>query len=103
MNSGANMGARKCDMPSPHKLLLRRSVALPRDLVEEVRSVAPPELRDNLNRLVTISLQEYVTRQRALAFEREIMEMAADPAIQTECQRIAEEFSGTEADGLKDD
>ena len=47
--------------------LVRRSVALSRQLVEEVSALAPPELRQNLNRLVTVALQEFAARQKARA------------------------------------
>ena len=38
--------------------IVRRSVALPQELVEEVQAVAPADLRHNLNRLVIVALQE---------------------------------------------
>lgn len=82
---------------------VRRSVALSRQLVEQVSSLAPPELRHNLNRLVTVALQEFAARQKARAFEEAIAEMGRDPAIRAECAAISEDFAITEADGLKDD
>jgi hypothetical protein len=82
---------------------VRRSVALPARLVEEATRLAPGELRDNLNRLVVISLEEYVKHRRAIAFEKAMAEMAADPAIRSECGSIAADFAGTERDGLKHD
>ena len=48
---------------------VRRSVALPRQLVEAASAAAPPELRQNLNRLVTVALQEFAARRKARAFE----------------------------------
>ncbi len=83
--------------------IVRRSVALPRNLVDEVTSVAPAPLRKNFNRLVTIALRDFATAQRARAFERAVEEMAADPEIQAECRAIARDFSHTELDGLPDD
>ena len=82
---------------------LRRSVALPRQLVKEVSAVAPPELRDNLNRLVTVALQEFAAKRNEGAFEEAMARMAADPAIQSECKAISKDFAIAEADGLKDD
>jgi hypothetical protein len=82
---------------------IRRSVALSRQLIEEVSAVAPPELRQNLNRLVTVALQEFAARQRARAFEEAMAQMARDPAIQAECASISRDFTRAEADGLKDD
>lgn len=82
---------------------VRRSVALSRQLVEEVSALAPPELRQNLNRLVTVALQEFAAQQKARAFEEAIAHMAADPAIRAECAAISRDFAVTEADGLKDD
>jgi hypothetical protein len=80
---------------------VRRSVALPRRVVEEVTAVAPGELKGNLNRLVTVALEEFTRSQKARAFEEAMARMGADPAIQSECGAIAKEFASTEADGLR--
>lgn len=80
--------------------VIRRSVALPRTLVEEVSNVAPASLRDNFNRLVSTALREYIELHRARAFERAMQEMAADPEIQAECSAINREFAQVESDGL---
>jgi hypothetical protein len=69
-------------------------------VVAEARAVAPEKLRDNLNRLVVVSLREYAEHRRAEAFLKAMEQMGADPAILTECKRIEHEFGGTEADGL---
>ena len=68
---------------------VRRSVALPRQLVEAASAVAPPELAQNLNRLVTVALQEFAARRKARAFEEAMAQMAADPAIRAECSALA--------------
>jgi hypothetical protein len=80
---------------------VRRSVALSRQLVDEVVAVAPPELRQNLNRLVTVALQEFASRRKARAFEDDMARMAADPAIRAECAAISKAFAITEGDGLR--
>ena len=72
---------------------VRRSVALPRELVAEASTVAPPELRQNLNSLVTVALQEYVVRRKERAFEEAMARMAADPAIRAECAVISRAFA----------
>ena len=82
---------------------VRRSVALPRHLIDEVTAVAPPELGQNLNRLVTVALQEFAAKRKARAFEEAVRQMAADPAIRSECAAIEGDFRVTEADGLKRD
>lgn len=82
---------------------VRRSVALPRQLVEEVLSLAPPDTAGNLNRLVAESLREFVARRRAQLFEVAMTEMAADPAVRKECAAIAAEFAPAEMDGLRRD
>ena len=82
---------------------VRRSIALPYKLIEEVRNVAPPALRDNLNRLVTVALQDFVTQRKKRSFEESMAQMAADPAIRTECAILSKEFAIAEADGLKND
>jgi hypothetical protein len=80
---------------------IRRSVALPGTLAEELSALAPDELRGNWNRLVTVALREYAARRRALAFESQMAAMAADPAIKAECEDIAKEFSVADLDGLR--
>jgi hypothetical protein len=80
---------------------IRRSVALSRQLVEDVSAVAPPELRQNVNRLITVALQEFAARQKERAFEEAMARMAADPAIQAECRATEREFAIADADGLK--
>jgi hypothetical protein len=82
---------------------LRRSVALPAALLSELNSVAPPELRANLNRLVIVSLQEYVSRRRQQEFETSMAAMAEDPQVQAECAAINRDFAATEMDGLEND
>ena len=82
---------------------VRRSVALPRELVEEATRVAPRELHDNLNRLVVVSLEEFVARRKAAAFEEAMARMAGDAAIRKECAQIGAEFEPAAFDGLPDD
>ena len=79
---------------------IRRSVALPSALVGELNAVAPPELRTNLNRMVILSLQEYIARRRRQEFVRAMTAMAEDPQVQAECAAIARDFAATEMDGL---
>jgi hypothetical protein len=80
---------------------IRRSVALPGALVEELSVLAPAELAGNWNRLVITALGEYAARRRALAFESQMAAMAADPGVQAECAIIAKEFSAADLDGLR--
>jgi hypothetical protein len=79
---------------------IRRSIALPNELVEELRTVAPPELRDNFNRLVTFILIDFTRRQKKYQFETAMVEMADDPAIRKVCSVMSEEFMVAENDGL---
>ena len=67
-------------MPNQKLKTVRRSVALPRELMDDVLSVAPPKLKGNLNRLVVVSLRDFVARRRAEAFGQAMAEMAADQA-----------------------
>ena len=82
---------------------VRRSVALPRQLVQDAVEAAPAELRGNLNRLMLTSLREFTERRRAQAFEEAMAKMASDPGIQKECAAISQEFAEAEADGLGGD
>lgn len=79
---------------------VRRSVLLPEALVNAVRSAAPVEIQDNLNRLVVVALQEYVSNRQRFAFEEAMERMALDSQIIAESARITDEFRGAEADGL---
>jgi len=79
---------------------VRRSVALARTLVREASKAAPPELRKNLNRLITVALREYVERRRQAEFSAAMERMAADPAVRAECAAIDAQFRVAELDGL---
>lgn len=81
--------------------VIRRSVALPKVLVEEAASVAPPELRGNWNRLVRTALELYVDGLRERRIDQEMIEMGKDPHILAECRRINDEFAQTDADGIR--
>ena len=82
---------------------VRRSVALPKNLIDEASAVAPPELGQNLNRLVTVALQEFAAKRKTPAFEEAMAQMAADPAIRSECAAIVRDFSVADSDGLTRD
>jgi len=88
-------------MPKQKTRMVRRRVAVPRQLVEDALSAAPPELKGNFNRLVLISLHDFVARRRAEDFRRSMAEMAIDPAVGSVCASMAAEFVPTELDGLK--
>ena len=90
-------------MKTKHSATVRRSVALPKDLIDEVQTVAPVELRDNLNRLVIVALQDFAAKQKAHAFEKAMAQMAADDQLQEESHAINEEFVVADEDGLADD
>lgn len=79
---------------------MRRSVALPRDLLREVQASADPELRSNVNRLVIVALQEFVNNRKRRKFEQAMAEMANDPEIRAQTQQITSEFMSAESDGL---
>ncbi len=81
-----------------HARTTRWSVALSHQLIEEVKAAAPPELRENLNRLIAVALQEFVAKRKERAFEEAMAQMAADPAVQAECAAISRKFAVTEAD-----
>jgi hypothetical protein len=82
---------------------VRRSFALPRQVVTEATAAAPAELQGNLNRLVTTALQEYTESRKRLAFEEAMAAMAADPAISRASTELMAAFRTTESDGLPND
>jgi hypothetical protein len=84
----------------PKPKTVRRSVALPRRLVEEISLLAPPDAAKNWNRLVVLALEEYAERHRRAKFDQAMADMAADPAIQAETKSINRLFKKTERDGL---
>lgn len=79
---------------------VRRSVALPADLLARAIAAAPIALRRNVNRLVRVALEEFVGRRKARAFESAMEEMAADPEVRYQSSVISEEFADADADGL---
>jgi hypothetical protein len=83
--------------------IIRRSIALPRELVQEVEAIAPFNLKGNFNRLVSVALQRFASQRKAEAFEEAMGRMAADPSIRAECAAISKEFLRAESDGLKND
>lgn len=85
----------------PVSSVVRRSVALPRALVEQAALLAPPELRDNWNRLVRTALESYVVERRELRIDEQIIEMGRDPHVLADCRRISAEFSAADSDGLR--
>ena len=82
---------------------IRRSVALSRELVQDVETFAPSDLKGNFNRLVSVALQRFASQRKAELFEETMARMAADPSIKVECKAISREFVQTEDDGLKND
>jgi len=83
--------------------IIRRSVAIPSQLLEEIHKVTEPALRTNFNRLVVTALRDYSARKKEEAFEKKMAQMAADPAIRSEMGQISVEFSIAERDGLTRD
>ena len=79
---------------------VRRSIALPQKLVEEAKSAAPPELKENFNRLVMVALEDFAARRRKQTFEEAMKQMGDDPEIRAQCQTIVREFAESERDGL---
>lgn len=85
----------------PVSSIVRRSVALPKAVVEEATSVAPPELGKNFNRLVGTALKLYSEVLRERRIDAEMLEMGKDPHILKECRKINAQFAQTDADGLR--
>ena len=88
-------------MSSPQSLTtVRRSVALPARLVQEILELAPKDEGQNFNRLVRVALEEYLQAHRTRAFAQAMSDMAHDPAIRRESAAITRAFRSAEADGL---
>jgi hypothetical protein len=82
---------------------VRRSIAIPLQLVEEIHRMAPPEMEGNFNRLVVTALREYSARRQKAFFEKEMALMAIDPGIRCVLDDISSEFIHADYDGLSDD
>ncbi len=87
--------------PISHKTV-RRSVALPADLVDEALRSTPSEERPSFNRLVRRLLEEHISKHKAASFAADMARMAADAAIRRESSAIATELAVAEGDGLED-
>lgn len=83
--------------------IIRRSIAIPRALVDELNAVVTETERVSFNRLVTAALKAYIKARRRQAFIADLERMAADPEVQREFRAIDREFRCTEMDGLNDD
>jgi len=79
---------------------VRRSIAGPRELFEELEALAPPGERENMNRLILTAIRRYIAELKGRAFAEEMARMAADPDIRREIKAIDREFRATEMDGL---
>jgi hypothetical protein len=100
------MCERRCELKSQKASQIktvRRSIAIPRQLIEEIHRVAPPELEGNFNRLVITALHDYSARRKKETFEKEMAQMAAEPGIRCVLSDISAEFTRAENDGLSDD
>jgi len=80
---------------------VRRTVALPRVLLQAAEQCAPPSLRGSTSRLLAAALAEYVVAaERRRKLGEAMAQMAADAEIQRECAAIAREFAAAEGDKL---
>ena len=82
--------------------LIRRSVALPRKLVDQAKAMAPEEIRENFNRLVILALEDFAGHRRKKAFEEAMKRMGSDPEIREESKAIDRDLRKAERDGLGD-
>ena len=79
---------------------VRRSFALSSKLIDEALMASTEAKGINLNKLVTLALQEYVSNSKRREFEKLTQEMGTDLDILRECAVINKEFTKTEMDGL---
>ena len=77
---------------------VRRSVALPSDLVGAALGAAPGR---TFNGLVREALEQYLARRAEAEMERDLDRMAKDPQIQREVRSFVRDFAATEGDGLE--
>ena len=77
---------------------VRRSIALPQRLEDQIRKVAC-EYDSNVNRTVVVALEEFVQRRRHREFQRLMNEMGADPEIRKASRSISRTFATADTDG----
>lgn len=101
---GYNLTYKRCDMKAlkakSKSNVVRRSFALPKNVVLEAARLAPPELRGNWNRLVRTALEQFIIQRKRQRFAEGMAEMAKDPQAMAIDRQISEEFSVADADGL---
>ncbi len=102
MSSHAKSPKRKPRRPR-REGVIRRSFALPAELIEQVSEAVPPEYGVNPNAAVRHALEDYLERRKREDFRRKMEEMAADPQIQAINAELNEAFKHTLLDGLPDD
>ena len=86
---------------TPKTAMIRRSVALPGELVKLAQDFIAPDKRDNLNGLVKLALQEFVRQHRYQAFRHSVQQLAQDPKFIAENKKMLEDYAGADEDGLK--
>lgn len=86
--------------PKRMSSVVRRSFALPKQILEEAAKLAPPELRGNWNRLVRTALEQFIIHRKRQRFAEGMAEMAKDPQAMAIDRRISEDFSVADADGI---
>jgi hypothetical protein len=81
--------------------VIRRSFALPGQLVKQAQAYLPVAQRSNLNGLVKQALEDFIRQRRYEEFRRSVQALAGDPKAVAELKRMSEDFAATEEDGLK--
>ena len=82
------------------KNTVRRSIALPRKLVEDAKSVAPRSIKKTLIDWSWWPWRIFPRARRKQTFEEAMKRMGGDPEISAQCQTIVRGFGETEGDGL---
>ena len=104
LSKGYTMSHKRCDMKTLKakrgSSVVRRSFALPKQVLEEAERLAPPDLRGNWNRLVRTALEQFIIQRKRQRFAEGMAEMAKDPQALEENRRISEEFSAADHDGV---
>jgi hypothetical protein len=101
---GYSKSHKRCDMKilkaKRSSSVVRRSFALPKQVLEEAAELAPPELRGNWNRLVRTALEQFIIQRKRQRFALGMAEMAKDPQALAVDRKISEDFSVADVDGL---
>ena len=87
--------------PASKTPVIRRSFALPGQLVKQAQACVEPEQRNNLNGLLKMALESFVKQHRYEDFKRSMQALARDPKSVAASRKLMQDFMAADGDGVK--